>query len=393
MLEKAPEAEYGGNARYSGTGFRFVHGGAQEIRAVHPRGGRRAVRHHDHPALRRRRLHGRSRPHDAGAHEPRSWRRSLVAQSNAALHWMRQIGIRWEPLKEHAKVGDKRYFERGIAIHVAGGGIGQLTQWRQIADALGIEIRFDSPVCAVHRRPAAGRGRRGQRAGRPLRPHGQGGDRLRGRLPGQSGNARALSRRQHRPDEGARQPPRYRRGAALSARHRRPRRRPLAIGPHVADRRQRARLRDPAARRRPRQYPEPLRLSLRHQRQCARRALLRRGRGAAFLHLCQDRPRRAGAAGRAAPIRSTIRRASSACAIRTIRRPTSRRRTIAELAGKIGIEAAVLSHTVAEFNDAVRDDIPFDPTRPDGKATQRAGAAEIQLGLPHRRRRRFAPIR
>jgi|SRR4030088_1176001 hypothetical protein len=36
---------------------------------------------------------------------------------------MREIGIKWEPLKEHAKVDGKRYFERGIAIHVAGGGI------------------------------------------------------------------------------------------------------------------------------------------------------------------------------------------------------------------------------------------------------------------------------
>src|SRR5437016_13323175 len=36
MLEKAGEAEYGGNARYSGTGFRFVHGGAAEIRAFVP---------------------------------------------------------------------------------------------------------------------------------------------------------------------------------------------------------------------------------------------------------------------------------------------------------------------------------------------------------------------
>src|SRR3954468_8444650 len=36
MLEKAPEAEYGGNARYSGTGFRFVHGGAAEIRSFIP---------------------------------------------------------------------------------------------------------------------------------------------------------------------------------------------------------------------------------------------------------------------------------------------------------------------------------------------------------------------
>ena len=32
MLEKAPESEYGGNARFSGTGFRFWHAGAQEIR-------------------------------------------------------------------------------------------------------------------------------------------------------------------------------------------------------------------------------------------------------------------------------------------------------------------------------------------------------------------------
>ena len=36
MLEKAPEAEYGGNARYSGTGFRFWHNGAEEIRELVP---------------------------------------------------------------------------------------------------------------------------------------------------------------------------------------------------------------------------------------------------------------------------------------------------------------------------------------------------------------------
>jgi tricarballylate dehydrogenase len=36
MLEKAPETEYGGNARYSGTGFRFWHAGSEEIRAFVP---------------------------------------------------------------------------------------------------------------------------------------------------------------------------------------------------------------------------------------------------------------------------------------------------------------------------------------------------------------------
>ena len=75
---------------------------------------------------------------------------TLVRESNAAVHWMKGIGIKWELLKEHAKVGKKRYFERGIAIHVAGGGVGQLEQWRAIAERMGIEIRFRSPVNALH---------------------------------------------------------------------------------------------------------------------------------------------------------------------------------------------------------------------------------------------------
>jgi tricarballylate dehydrogenase len=75
---------------------------------------------------------------------------TLVDESNAAVHWMKDVGIKWEFLKEHAIVDGKRYFERGIAVHVAGGGLGQLTQWRAVAEGLGIEIRFDSPVSAVH---------------------------------------------------------------------------------------------------------------------------------------------------------------------------------------------------------------------------------------------------
>ena len=75
---------------------------------------------------------------------------TLVHESNAAVHWMQKVGIRWELLKEHAKVGNKRYFERGIALHVAGGGIGQLEQWRRIAENMDIEIRFSSPVSAFH---------------------------------------------------------------------------------------------------------------------------------------------------------------------------------------------------------------------------------------------------
>src|SRR5882672_4771515 len=91
MLEKAPEADYGGNARYSGTGFRFVHAGAQEIRqfvpdmdaalfatmSIPPYGA------DDFMADLERMTQGRMN---------RELAQVLVGQSNTALHWMRQVG-------------------------------------------------------------------------------------------------------------------------------------------------------------------------------------------------------------------------------------------------------------------------------------------------------------
>ena len=126
----------------------------------------------------------------------------------------------------------------------------------------------------------------------------------------------------------------------------------MAVRPHVADRRQCARLRDAAARGRPRQYPEPLRLSVRHQRQRAGLALLRRGRGAALLHLRQDRARRAGPARRArlSDLRSE---GHQVLPLSGSSGDVMEAGTIAELASKIGLEPKVLTHTVEEFNRAV----------------------------------------
>jgi tricarballylate dehydrogenase len=44
--------------------------------------------------------------------------------------------------------------------------------------------------------------------------------------------------------------------------------------------------------------------------------------------------------------------------------------SIADLAEKIGLAPEVLVHTVEEFNAACRNDVAFDPTRPDGKSTR-----------------------
>ena len=148
MLEKAPEPEFGGNARFSHTGFRFVHSGAAEVREFVPQIDESTFsRMHIPPYSRddflgdlNRVTEGRINPELAAA---------FVDHSNAAVHWMKDIGVVWEPEKS-IKVGDKFYMEPGINIHPVGGGLGMLKQLRQIALKHGVEIRYDSKVRSLH---------------------------------------------------------------------------------------------------------------------------------------------------------------------------------------------------------------------------------------------------
>jgi tricarballylate dehydrogenase len=147
MLEKAPEAEFGGNARFSHTGFRFVHAGAAEVRRFLP-----AI---DDALFARMHL---------PPYGPENFRADLervtqgridgvladrlVDISNEAVHWMQDIGIAWETEKTVA-VDGKLYFEPGINLHPVGGGLGLLTRLREIALAHEVEIRYGSPVRAL----------------------------------------------------------------------------------------------------------------------------------------------------------------------------------------------------------------------------------------------------
>jgi tricarballylate dehydrogenase len=148
MLEKAPEQESGGNARFSHTGFRFVHSGAEELREFLPDLDAATFRRMQIPAYTRadfladldRVTQGRIDPVLAAC---------LVDQSNAAVHWMREIGVRWEPEKT-TEVDGKLYLPGGHHIHPVGGGPGMLEQLRALALESGVEIRYLSRVRAVH---------------------------------------------------------------------------------------------------------------------------------------------------------------------------------------------------------------------------------------------------
>ena len=67
------------------------------------------------------------------------------------MHWMRDLGIKWE-IDSHVVIDGRYYFEPGLVIHPiggVGGGLGQLMQWREIATKLGVELRYESRVTAL----------------------------------------------------------------------------------------------------------------------------------------------------------------------------------------------------------------------------------------------------
>src|SRR3954451_15541902 len=146
MLEKAPEAEFGGNARYSHTGFRFVYDGGREIREFIEVDDATFAEFVMPPYTRENFLADLNRVTEGRIDQELAT--FLVDNSNASVHWMRQQGIRFEHEKS-VPVKGKHYFEPGAVIHTVGGGLGQLMQWREIAAGMGIVIRYESKVAGL----------------------------------------------------------------------------------------------------------------------------------------------------------------------------------------------------------------------------------------------------
>ncbi|HET7008581.1 MAG TPA: FAD-dependent oxidoreductase, partial [Candidatus Binatia bacterium] len=150
MLEKAPEPEFGGHARFSHTGFRWVFSGGDEVRQFLPDIDDEFFAKLNLPAYSSELFHADLQRVTRGRIS-KELSEVLVSQSNAAMHWLRELGIKWE-IDSHVVIDGRYYFEPGLVIHPTGGvggGLGQLMQWREIATKLGVELRYESRVTAL----------------------------------------------------------------------------------------------------------------------------------------------------------------------------------------------------------------------------------------------------
>ncbi len=150
MLECAPEAENGGNSRFTAGAIRFAYDGVDDIRALCPDLSEdqiaitdfgtyttdqffddmfRVTRYRTDPALCER----------------------LVTTSRETMLWMRGKGIRFMPIygRQAFKVDGRFRFWGGLTLEAWGGGPGLVDAHTQIARAAGVEIRYDTRALSL----------------------------------------------------------------------------------------------------------------------------------------------------------------------------------------------------------------------------------------------------
>jgi tricarballylate dehydrogenase len=358
VLEKAGREEAGGNARFSHTGFRAAYSGLEDVRPFLAG---------EHPArLLRLELPGYSAADFAGdldeacdGRMDAAVRDRLAGDSAAALRWMLDLGIPWG-LNRSIESGGREHFEPGLVLAAGGegGGTALIERWLALAAEHRVEVRFGAAVHDVLVRDGRVHGVR--TAGGDVRARAvivcsggfQAGARLRARHLGEAAVRAVVRGSRH--DTGEVIEALLRRGAAPAGTWSLAVTTPVdAASPPVEGGNRMNRY----------SYPYGITVDRDGQRffdegaggvadtygEVGRRILERPG-GVAFqlFDAVGERLLKAYAYRHATPARAD---------------------TIRGLAVAAGIDPDGLEATVRAYDAAIREDVPFDPARPDGRGT------------------------
>jgi len=152
MLEKAPEAESGGNARYSGTGFRWAFDDIREIQEITELSDEQFAKYVVEPYTEQMFLDDLIRV-TRGRIDP-ELAQTLVGDSNAAIRWSKEMGLKWQT-HTATEIDGKEYLHHGVEIHPLNlgdgmtNGLSQLVQWDAIAERVGVQKRHDAKVIGI----------------------------------------------------------------------------------------------------------------------------------------------------------------------------------------------------------------------------------------------------
>jgi len=144
VLEKAPKILRGGDSRLTGGGFRFAHRGRDEILEFLPDLFEREKEALVIPPYSKDDFYNDLMRVTQGMADP-ELAEVLVSESNPVIRWMTRLGIKWELATESmVRIGDKMYFRPGQSIRAKGGGQGLIDMEYDMAESRGINILYEA---------------------------------------------------------------------------------------------------------------------------------------------------------------------------------------------------------------------------------------------------------
>jgi len=150
VLERAPQAEAGGNTRFTAGAMRCAYASVDELRALMPDLTDEEVARTDFGAYPQGAFFedmGRVTEYRT---DPELCER-LVTQSYPTMLWMAEQGVRFQPIwgRQAFQVDGRFKFWGGLTVEAWSGGPGLVDAWTAIAGKLGIEVRYGARAVSL----------------------------------------------------------------------------------------------------------------------------------------------------------------------------------------------------------------------------------------------------
>ncbi len=151
ILERAPDAEKGGNSRYTAGAMRFVYNGVEDLIALMPELGDDEIRSTDFGSYTRDNFYDDMGRLTQYRSDP-VLTEILVEQSYPTLRWMHDRGVRFMPMygRQAFKVDGRFKFWGGLTVEAWGGGPGLVESLHSLATKAGINIICDCRALALN---------------------------------------------------------------------------------------------------------------------------------------------------------------------------------------------------------------------------------------------------
>jgi tricarballylate dehydrogenase len=150
VLERAPRKQRGGNSAFTGGAFRTVYDGEKDIQRLVSDLSESELATSDFGSYPQEQFY-EDLARLSGYRADPLLIDILVEESLPTLLWMKENGVRFVPSfgRQSFKVDSRNIFWGGLTVETAGGGIGLVDSLFRRAEALGVQIRYDSKVTAL----------------------------------------------------------------------------------------------------------------------------------------------------------------------------------------------------------------------------------------------------